>query len=99
MALALLVAVATLGAADYGYRCLRSPLERNEAIARANVVLIRYKASFDVKEAMHMTDMSFDVSSNAWLVTFAGPTCAVIIIADRCHGDEVGSTNACPRGS
>lgn len=95
LALAAVAIVATALAADYGSRCLRAPLDRSEAITRADSVLARYRQSFGVREDMPLKDASFDPDTKAWLVTYEGPRCAVIIIADRCHGDEVGSTNAC----
>jgi hypothetical protein len=91
----LLLAVALALGADYGFRCLSSPLTRDEAIARAKVRLDRYSRTYNVKEAMTFSDATFQDDKNLWLVTFVGPKCKVILIIDRCHGDEVGSTNAC----
>jgi hypothetical protein len=90
----LLIFTIALGA-DYGYRCLRPPLTKEEAIARAKVRLARYSQSSDMKEAMTLSDVTFQPNNKVWLVTFVGQKCKVILIVDRCHGDDVGSTNAC----
>jgi hypothetical protein len=94
LALVGLIIAGALGA-DYGMRCWRPPLSKEEAIERANARLARYTKSFDVKETLQMTEATFERDTGAWLVTFVGPKCRVIIIADRCRGDDVGSTNAC----
>lgn len=93
--IAVALAVAMALGADYGFRCHGSPLSRDEALARANARLEHFSKSFNVKEAMTLSDATFEADTKGWLVTFTGPKCKVIIIVDRCHGDDVGSTNGC----
>jgi hypothetical protein len=90
-----LLGVAVALGADYRFRCLRPPLTRDEALARANVWLERYGKTFEPKGTMKLSEAIFEADTNVWLVTFKGPTCELILIVDRCHGDEAGSTTAC----
>jgi hypothetical protein len=87
--------VAIAGGADYIYRCTGAPLTREEAIVRAEQRLDRYRRSFNVHEKLNLVETSFDQDTKAWLFTYTGLHCSVIIVVDRCHGDDVGSTNAC----
>ena len=82
-------------AADHFYRCSAQPLSREEASNRGVQQLERYKKSFQIHEDMRLEEARFDQDTKAWLLTYAGKRCSVIIIVDRCHGDEVGGTNAC----
>jgi hypothetical protein len=47
-----LIVTIALGA-DCGFRCLRQPLTKDEAIARARARLERYSQTFNVKETIN----------------------------------------------
>lgn len=87
--------VAIAGAADHIYRCTGAPLTREEATVRAEQRMERYRKSFNVREKLNLVETTFDDYSKAWLFTYTGIHCSVIIVVDRCRGDDVGSTNAC----
>jgi hypothetical protein len=91
---AVVLAGATLGSLaflDYWARCHGTPLSREEALRRAEARVSRYAKSFHIPGSLPpMTSMDFDASTNAWLVTFKNDTCQIIVISDRCHGDDIG---------
>jgi hypothetical protein len=89
------VAVAVALVAEHGFRCWRSPLTREEAVARGQVRLDRFSKTFNVKEPLTLTEATLESEKNTWLLTYTGLRCKVIIMVDRCNGDDVGSVNAC----
>lgn len=95
VALAILLIAGLALTLDHFNRCNGQPLSKEEATVRAADQLERYKNSFKIDEAMPLEESKFDPDTKAWLFTYTGRHCSVIIIVDRCHGDEVGGTNAC----
>jgi hypothetical protein len=90
-----IVAVAVVLLAEHGLRCWRSPLTREEAVARGKIRLDRFARTFNVNESLTLSEATFESDRNAWLLTYTGLRCKMIIIVDRCNGDDVGGVNAC----
>jgi hypothetical protein len=85
--------VVVVGAAlfvDYWAKCHGAPLSRDEALQRAKARAERFTKSHRTHPVPEAVKMEFDRKSNVWLVTFEGTDCEIIIITDRCHGDDVG---------
>jgi hypothetical protein len=80
---------------EHGLRCWRAPLTREEAIARGQARLDTFAKTFNIREPLVLSDATLEADKNAWLVTYNGARCKVIIIVDRCQGDDVGSFNNC----
>jgi len=76
---------------DYYIRCHGKPLSRAEAIQRAPAQLQYISRYFELGEApLELADAEYDAPSRAWILTFRNDTCAISVLADRCHGIEIG---------
>jgi hypothetical protein len=77
--------------ADYYSRCYGKPFSRDEAMRRANAQL-QYLAKYFVlgDTPPVLVDEQYDSYAKTWMLTFRSPTCEVIVIADRCHGTDIG---------
>lgn len=95
--LVLIVALVAIGiAVDYWRRCHGPPLLREEALQRAQLRLESFMKSFNVPgEFPRLVDETFESDTNAWLLTYENESCKVIVIVDRCHGDDIGGATAC----
>lgn len=83
-------------AADNWNRCYSAPLSRAEAIERAHTRFERFAQSYSLPSPLPtLVDAEFEADSNSWLVTFRGNDCEVIVITDRCRGDDIGGTTKC----
>ena len=91
--IAAVIAIAATG--DYVHRCMAPPLSREEASERALARLEKFKKSFGVREVFTLTESSFDKQSSAWIFSFTSKDCTVMIVTDRCHGDDIGGLTAC----
>ena len=89
------IAVAVV-ATDYWRRCHGPTLTKVEAVDRAQKQLTRFLTSHHVHEAtFSVVDAQFESDTNSWLITYKSSTCSVIVITDRCHGDEIGAASEC----
>ena len=90
----MLVVVALLG--DYLFRCRGKPLSRDEALQRATAKVQRFSQKFMVGETLPpLVEDRYDAEEKLWMFTFRNTTCEVIVVADRCHGTDIGGTNGC----
>ena len=86
IALALAVFVA-----DDLFRCHGKPLSREEALERANAKLQRFSKKFVTGDTLPaLVEEQYDPQRKEWTFTFTNTTCSVAIIADRCHGTDIG---------
>lgn len=77
--------------ADYLFRCHGQPLSREEALERANAKLQRFSKKFVTGNTLPtLIGDQYDPQRKEWTFTFKNPTCTVGIIADRCHGTDIG---------
>lgn len=79
---------------DYLIRCHGKPLSREEALERANAKLQRFSRKFVVGDTLpKLVEEQYDPHKKEWIFTFDNSTCSVIIIADRCHGTDIGGVS------
>lgn len=77
--------------ADYLFRCHGKPLSREEALERANAKLQRFSKKFVTGGSLPtLVEEQYDPQRKEWTFTFKNPVCTVGIIADRCHGTDIG---------
>jgi len=77
-------------------RCHAPPLARDEALARGSVVRDRFLREFKLNgPTPTLMKIEREPDSAAWLLTYKSESCSLIVVVDRCHGDEVGSASAC----
>jgi hypothetical protein len=80
--------------ADYLFRCHGKPLSREEALERANAKLQRFSKKSVVGDTLpKLVEEQYDPQKEEWMFTFDNSTCSVIIIADRCHGTDIGGVS------
>ena len=93
----LAIALVAVGVAvDYWRRCRQPPLPREEALHRAHVRLERFAKSFNVPGRLpELVDEQFEKDTNMWLLTYKNDFYKVIVIVDRCHGDDIGGATSC----
>ena len=95
----LFVALAIIGSVfvvDHVVRCNGKPLTRDEALQRASAKLKRFSQKFVVGDATpELVEEHYDDKQKVWMFTFRGKACEIIILADRCHGTDIGGTNGC----
>jgi hypothetical protein len=81
--------------ADFYSRCHGKPLSREEAVERADTQLKYLARDFVLGEPLPvLTSEQYDSTSRTWTLDFRNSTCEVSIIADRCHGTDVGGLSA-----
>jgi len=79
---------------DYVMRCHRKPLSREEALERANNKLQRFSRKFVVGDTLpKLAEEQYDPQRGEWMFTFDNSTCSLTIIADRCHGMDIGGVS------
>ena len=95
IALTLVVGVLAL-AIDYARKCHGRPLSRQEAVSRGQARLERFIKSHRVTgDLPSLAEEQYEQDAKTWLLTYVSKTCKVIVMVDRCHGDDVGSSTAC----
>ena len=63
---------------------------------RGQLRLDRFVRSFKVRGDLPRLDEAiFEDDTRSWLLIYKGDGCMVMIIVDRCHGDDIGGTTAC----
>jgi hypothetical protein len=92
----IVVALAALALFGEHYsRCNGKPLSREEALQRANAQLQLLARDFELGDSLPvLTEEQYDTTHKSWILTFRNPTCEVSIIADRCHGTDIGGVSA-----
>jgi len=99
MVIGLFAVVAIIGSVfvvDHFVRCNGKPLTRDEAFRRANAKLQRFSEKFVVGDTPPgLVEERYDDKQKAWMFTFRGRACEIIILVDRCHGTDIGGTNGC----
>jgi hypothetical protein len=79
---------------DYLMRCHGKPLSREEALERANATLQRFSRKFVIGDTLpKLVEEQYDPQKKKWMFTFDSSTCSLIIIADRCHGTDIGGVS------
>ena len=87
-----------LGAAsllvDHFWRCSGIPLSREEALQRATAQLkyLNRKNTLGVTLPA-LVEERYDPEQQTWIFTFRNSNCTVDIVADRCHGTDVGGVS------
>jgi len=80
--------------ADHLFRCHGKPLSREEALERANAKLQRFARKFVVGDTLpKLVEEQYDPQKEEWIFSFDNSTCSIIIIADRCHGTDIGGAS------
>lgn len=63
---------------------------------RADLRLERFAKSHAMHGALpKFKETQFEADTNSWLVTYKNNECDVIVITDRCHGDDIGAASGC----
>src|ERR1700687_4774400 len=76
---------------DYWSRCHGKPLNREEALQRAKVRLQSLSQSWVLGSPLPgLVQEQYEPLDKTWSFTFRNDVCEVDIIADRCHGTDVG---------
>jgi hypothetical protein len=87
-------AVAVL-TADHLFRCSGRPFSRDEARREPNAQLQYLAKYFVLGDAPPtLVEEEYDPYAKTWMLTFRSADCEVIVIADRCHGTDIGGVNA-----
>jgi hypothetical protein len=87
--LAALIAIILFG--DYYLRCHGKPLSREEALQRASAQLKYLSRNVDLgNPSPALVEEQYDAPSKTWSLTFRNSSCEVSVIADRCHGTDIG---------
>ena len=77
--------------ADHFRRCSGMPLSREEALRRATVRLQHLSRHFELGNPLPaLVEEQYDSKQQTWIFTFRSNTCEFDIIADRCHGTDIG---------
>ncbi len=83
-------------AIEYARKCYGPPLSRQEAVSRGQARLERFIRTHRVTGDLPvLAEEQYEQDTKTWLLTYVGKTCKVIVMVDRCHGDDVGSSTAC----
>jgi hypothetical protein len=92
----IVVALAALALFGEHYsRCHGKPLSRDEALQRANAQLQLLARDFVLGDPLPaLSKEQYDPIDKLWILTFHNSTCEVSIIADRCHGTDIGGVTA-----
>ncbi len=94
VALLIIVLIVVVVLSDYMFRCRSKPLSRDEAFLRANKQLEYLSHDFVLGDPLPvLMQEQYDSTSRTWMFTFRNSTCEVSIIADRCHGTDVGGVS------
>jgi hypothetical protein len=93
----LILAVAAIAiCADYARRCYGPPLSREEALHRGQLRLERFIKTHKVPgELPVLVSEQYEQDTRTWLLSYESKGCKVIVMVDRCHGDDIGGTSAC----
>ena len=87
----LIVVVAAILLVEHFWRCSGIPLSREEALRRASVRLQYLSRHFDLGEPPPaLVKEQYDPKQQTWIFSFRSPNCEVDVIADRCHGTDIG---------
>jgi hypothetical protein len=91
MVLVLIALLAAVLLGDHLIRCYGKPLGREEALRRANAQLQFYHRTHELGDTLPaLVEERYDREEKEWTFRFRSSTCTVDIIADRCHGTEIG---------
>jgi hypothetical protein len=90
--LVLLVAMALF--AEYWFRCHGNPLDREEAVRRADKQLWYLSRDWVLGNPLPaLAEEQYDASDGSWRFTYRNATCEVSIITDRCNGTDIGGVS------
>jgi hypothetical protein len=91
IALIVIALVAAVLFADHFRRCSGIPLSREEALRRAIVRLQYLSRHFELGDPPPaLVEEQYDSKQQTWIFSFRSNTCEVEVIADRCHGTDIG---------
>jgi hypothetical protein len=94
IALAIVGLVVVALCADYFWRCSGIPLSRKEALRRATTQLEHLNRNHAFGDSLPaLVDEQYDSNQQTWMFTFRNGACTVEILADRCHGTDVGGVS------
>jgi len=80
--------------ADHFWRCSGRPLSREEALRRATAQLNYVNRKNTLGPTLPaLAGEQYDPKQQTWIFTFRSGSCTVDIIADRCHGTDVGGVS------
>lgn len=87
-----------LGAASlfvsHFWRCSGIPLSREEALRRATTQLNYLNRKHTLGETLPvLVEEQYDRKQQTWTFTFRSGACTVEILADRCHGTDLGGVS------
>lgn len=85
--------------ADHFLRCSSRPLQRDEAIERANKRVDYFAKGFGIIDPFTLAKDQYDNEQRSWVLTYSNASCTVMIVADRCHGTDIGGTTGCGENS
>ena len=96
VALVLVALIAAILFGDYYLRCHGKPLSREEALQRATAKLQRFSQDFVIGDPLPaLVEEKYEADEKVWMFTFHNSTCTIDILADRCHGTDIGGTTGC----
>jgi len=80
--------------ADHFRRCSGIPLSREEALRRATAQLKYINRKNTLGPTLPpLAEEQYDPKQQTWIFTFRNGACTVDIVADRCHGTDVGGVS------
>ena len=94
--LAVVLIIAGAIVTDWWRRCHGEPLTREEAVSRATERVKRFSQSHKAGDISYaVREIAYEYDSKSWRITFGDHDCIVVVIVDRCHGDDIGGTTRC----